>query len=168
MKRIPVLFFVLSLLAIVGCKPKPKEIPTLQRKEAANLVSEAQFALTMKDLARAEPLFEKAANLCPDTGEYWLGLGVTRRRLGNKAGAKAAYEKMREACHDAYVLNGNSPEAALQEVHALALLGRIDEARKVLEKARKKNPTNPQLRGFSEKNGIDQLIAEPEFKELAI
>lgn len=167
MKRIPVLFFFLALLAIAGCKPKPKEIPTLQRKEAANLVSEAQFAMTMKDFARADPLFDKATNLCPDTGEYWLGLGITRRRLGNTAGAKAAYEKMRDAWHDAYELNG-SAEAALQEVHALALLGRIDEARKVLEKARKKNPTNPQLRGFSEKNGIDQLIAEPEFKELAI
>jgi tetratricopeptide (TPR) repeat protein len=168
MKRIPVLFFVLTFLAIAGCKPRAKEISSLNRKEAANLVSEAQFAITMKDHARAEPLYEKAAKLCPDTGEYWLGLGVTRRRLGNLAGAKAAYEKAREAYHDAYELNQDSAESALEEVHALALLGRVDEARKVLEKAQKKNPTNPQLRAFGEKKGIDQLVADPEFKELAI
>lgn len=168
MKCIPVLLIAVILLATAGCKPKPKVIPSLQRKEAANLVSEAQFAVTMRDHARAEPLFEKAAKLCPDNGEYWFSLGVTRKRLGNTSGAKAAYEKARAAYHDAYEIDQNQSDALLQELYVLALLGKVDEAHAVLEKAQKKNPSNVHLRSFAESKQLDRVIAEPGFKEMAL
>src|SRR5690349_6667201 len=107
MKILLALLVGLAVLSNVGCKPKPEDITPLQRKEAASLVSEAQFALTLRDYTRAEPLFEKAAKLCPDDGEYWLGLGVTRRRLGNTSGAKAAYEKARDAYRDGFERDKN-------------------------------------------------------------
>src|SRR5688500_11319136 len=102
MKSTSVLMSLLALVALAGCKPKPEDITPLQRKEAASLMSEAEFAMTLRDYTRAEPLFEKAAKLCPDDGEYWLGLGVTRRRLGNLPGAKAVYEKARSAYGDEF------------------------------------------------------------------
>ncbi len=168
MKCIPVLLIAVILLVTAGCKPKPKVIPSLQRKEAANLVGEAQFAVTMRDHARAEPLFEKAAKLCPDNGEYWFSLGVTRKRLGNPSGAKAAYEKARSAYHDAYEIDRNQSDALLQELYVLALLGKVDEAHAVLEKAQKKDPANVRLRSFAESKQLDRVIAEPGFKEMAL
>ena len=87
-------FFALAVLVVLGaagCRPPPKEITSLQRKEAATLVSEAEFALQLKDLARAEGLLAKAADLCPDTGKYWVDLGSVRVRLGKKDAARTAY-----------------------------------------------------------------------------
>ena len=168
MKVIPLVLTVLALLVTAGCKPKPKDISPLQRKEAANFVSEAQFALTLRDYARAEPLFEKAAKLCPDSGDYWVNLGVTRRRLGNKSGAKAAYESARSAYRDAYEIDAKQVESYLQEVYVLALLGKPDDARKLLETAQKKNPDNRVIRNFIEVKQLDRIVADAGFKEIAL
>jgi tetratricopeptide (TPR) repeat protein len=168
MKSTFVLIGMMAAFAVAGCKPKPEDITPLQRKEAASLVSEAQFAMTLRDYARAEPLFEKAAKLCPDDGGYWLGLGVTRRRMGNQAGAKAAYEKARSAYQDSFERDTKDSDALLQEVYVLALLGRVDDANKVMEKARKKDPENPRFRSFSENKQMDRLLVEPSFKEIAL
>lgn len=168
MKVIPLLLTLVALLAFSGCKPKPKDISPLQRKEAASLVSEAQFALTLRDYARAEPLFEKASKLCPDVGDYWVNLGVTRRRLGNKSGAKSAYEKAASAYHDAHDINPKEPEPFLQEVYVLALLGKMDDARKALGKAHKALPDNRAVKGFVENKQLDRIIEDPTFKEIAL
>jgi Flp pilus assembly protein TadD len=168
MKSVFVVLGMMAMLVSIGCKPKPEDITPLQRKEAASLVSEAQFAIALRDHTRAEPLFEKAAKLCPDDGEYWLGLGVTRRRLGNLAGAKAAYEKARSAYRDAFKRDPKDSEALLQELYVLALLGRPDDANSVLEKARRKDPENPRFRSFTENKQMERLLAEPSFKEVAL
>lgn len=168
MKVFPLFVTILACLAVAGCKPKPKDVSPLARKEAANLVSEAQFALSLRDYARAEPLFDKAAKLCPDTGDYWINLGVTRRRLGNKSGAKAAYESARSAYRDAHALEPKVAESALQEVYVLALLGKVDDARKTLEKVQKQYPENRAVRTFIEGKQLDRIIADPSFKEIAL
>ena len=168
MKGFSALLVGLVLLAGAGCKPKAKNIPPLQRKEAASLVSEAQFAVVMRDFARAEPLYVKATKLCPDAGDYWLALGITRRRMSNKAGTKAAYERARTAFQDAYEIDRTQVDALLQELYVLCLLGRADEARVTFAKAQKKDPTNPRLRSFQESKQIDQLTQDSAFKELAL
>ena len=60
---------LLSLLAVTGCKPKSASITSLQRKEAASLISEAEFALTIRELARAEKLLTQACALEFDNGK---------------------------------------------------------------------------------------------------
>ena len=168
MKSTFVLIAMMAVFAAAGCKPKPEDITPLQRKEAASLASEAQFAITLRDYARAEPLFEKAAKLCPDDGEYWLALGVTRRRMGNQAGAKAAYEEARSAYRDTFERDAKDSDALLQELYVLALLGRVDEANKAMEKARKKDPENPRFRSYSDNKQMERLLAAPSFKEIAL
>lgn len=162
-----VVLFAIPLL-LIGCKPKPKNIPPLQRKEAATLVSEAQFAMTMRDFARAEPLLEKAAKLCPDMGDYWLNLGAARRRQGNKSGAKSAFESALEAFRDAYKIDATQSDALLKQIYVLALLGRPDEARRTLEKARKNAPDDAAIRTFAERNELDHLLQDASFKEVAL
>lgn len=168
MKLLPLLLVTVALALAAGCKPKAMDIPPLQRKQAANLVSEGQFALTLRDYARAEPLFEQAAKLCPDNGDYWVNLGVTRRRQGNSSGAKAAYEKARSAYHDAFEIDPKQSDALLQEVYTLALLGRADDARKALTKAQERLPDNRAIKGFTETKQLDRLLEDPGFKEIAL
>lgn len=168
MKSSPLLFSVVALALAAGCKPKSSAVTDLQRKEAAHLVSEAQFAITLRDFARAEPLFEKAAKLAPDTGDYWVNLGVARRRLGKVSEARAAYKHAREAFRDAYKSEPKRVDAMLQEVYALALLGQVQEAREALEKAQKKLPDNRSLREFAETKQLDRILSDPTFKEIAL
>ena len=130
-----------ALLAGAGCKPKPKPITDLQRKEADHLVAEAGFAMNLRDWARAEGLLAKAVQFTPDTGVYWISLGSMRMRLGNKPGAKIAYEGALKAYADAAKVDTRKEvEPWLKQVQVLALLGRIDDARAMLEKTDKRFP----------------------------
>jgi outer membrane protein assembly factor BamD (BamD/ComL family) len=72
-----------TLVLLSGCARK--EVTERDRKEAAHLVSEAQFALTFREWARAEGLFAQAVKLAP-TGDYWLPHGVTRAFTGAERG----------------------------------------------------------------------------------
>jgi tetratricopeptide (TPR) repeat protein len=166
MHRLLCLLLLLSAVFTAGCGRK--EITSLQRKEAANIASEAQFAFTLRNYARAEPLLIKATALCPDTPEYWQSLGVVRRRLDNRAGAKQAYEQMRDAARDQYKADDKKTEALLQQVYALALLGRADDARSLLEKAQKNHPDDRALGAFADGKQLDRILANPAFKDIAL
>ena len=76
MKRSLFFLAVALVLGATACKPKVKtsEITSLQRKEAATLVSEAEFAMQIRDLPRAEGLFAKATALFTGTMAAICGL----------------------------------------------------------------------------------------------
>jgi Flp pilus assembly protein TadD len=160
----------LLLLVGGGCARKKKEITSLERKEAAALASEANLAVTLRDLPRAEKSLAKATELCPDDGELWVGLGSIRMRLSDRSGAKRAYESALTAFQDAATAKANQLEAVawLNQVHVLALLGKTDDARKVLEKAQKQFPENRDVRVFVQERELDQMMASPAFKEMAL
>lgn len=158
----PLLIVVLALTA--GCGPK---ITPLQRKEAANLVSEAQFATTLRDWARAEELLAKATSLCPDNGEYWLNLGSVRRRLDNRSGARKAYEQAATAYGDAYKADPKDPQPLMQQVYVYSLLNQEKKALKALERAQQDHSANPNVRNFTPET-LQRMREDPGFKELAI
>lgn len=164
--RTGLVLLILSAAFTSGCGRK--EITSLQRKEAANLASEAQFALTLRDYARAEPLLAKAVAIVPDSPELWQSLGAVRRRLDNKPGAKEAYERMLYAARDQYKEDPKKTEALLNQVYALALLGKTDDARAALAKAQNKHPDNREINAFVESKQLDRILEDPSFKELAL
>lgn len=164
--------FTLTLAAALllgGCGPKAGKVTATQRQEAAALVSEAQFALSVRDPARAESLLAKAVALCPDTGDYWLNLGRVRVRAGNRPGAKSAYQSAIEAyAYDAAANPRVYPTAVLRQIYVLALLGRSDEARALLAKARKNRPDDRDLRTFAESRELETMVTTAAFKEAAL
>jgi tetratricopeptide (TPR) repeat protein len=153
-----------AALALAGCRAR--EITSLQRKEAASVASEAEFAVAMKDWRRAEGLYARAAELCPDVGGTWLNLGVVRVRLGDRNGARSAYKSALGAYEDAFNRDPSNSEALLRQVSVLVILGRADEARKVVDRARAKYPGDWRLREFAESKGVDRLVADPALKSV--
>lgn len=168
MKRFVLVLMGVAAFSAAGCGRRTKEITSLQRKEAASLASEAEFALTLRDMPRAEKLLTKVTALCPDTGEYWVGLGSLRMRLGDRDGAKSAYQAALGAYEDAAKKEKADGEPVLQQVHVLALLGRVDEARKLLEKSEKKFPNDRLIRDFIQERQLDHLLADPNFKGMSL
>jgi tetratricopeptide (TPR) repeat protein len=156
----------LAVSVTAGCGRK--EVTSLQRKQGASLVSEAEFAVTMRDYPRAEGLLAQAVAVCPDTPDYWISLGSTRRWQGNRDGAKAAYGEALKADRDNYRRGPKNAGLRLQEVYVLALLGRMDEARAVLEQTRKDHPDDRNVRMFVENRELEQLPDNPHFKENAL
>lgn len=161
-------FSLVALVLLAACKPRVREATPLQQKQAANLVSEAQFALGLRDYARAEPLYAQATDLVPAEPNYWVSLGSARVHLGNKAGAKKAYEGALDAVDAAIAKDGKASEPRLQRVYVLALLGRADDARSALAKAQRDLPDDRAIRGFAESKQLDQLLADPGFKAIAL
>jgi len=167
MRRCLILLLGLAVVFSPGCARK-QEITSLQRKQAANLVSEAQFAMTLREYARAEGLYAQATALCPDTPEYLLSLGAARRRLGNRDGAKAAYEQMLDLAKDHYKHDSKDPQPLLQQVYVLALLGRMDDARAAQERAQKNHPNDPNVRAFIGNRELERMPDSPGFKDVAL
>lgn len=155
------------LLPTTGCGRK-KEITEHARKQAAHLTAEAEFAMTLKDWARAESLIRQAVELTPDSGPNWINLGAVRRRMGNRDGARAAYKSALAAYEDEAERDEQNPEPWLQQVYVLALLGRVEDARKTVEKMGKRFPNNGNVRGFVEQKQLDSLLADPRFKDMAL
>ncbi|PTX90752.1 tetratricopeptide repeat protein [Opitutus sp. ER46] len=160
------LMLVAALLALPGCAKK--EITPLQRKQATQLVSEAQFAATLRDFARAEGLLAQAVELCPDEGDTWVNLGSARLRLNQRDGAKAAYKSALEAFKAAAKKDKTDPAPALQQVYVLALLGQIDDARALLEKLPARYEGNREVKAFIEEKRLDEILANPRFKQSAL
>lgn len=161
-------FWIAAVLLLLGAGcGKKSEITSLQRKEAATLLSEAQFALTLRDLKRAEGLLAKATALCPDAGDSWVSLGSVRMKLGQRDAAKTAYKWALTAFEDAAAKNKTDPEPLLQQVTVLALLGRVTDARALADKLPARFPAHRSVRMFVEGKNLDRLLADPKFKEVA-
>jgi tetratricopeptide (TPR) repeat protein len=154
-----------AALALAGCRHR--EITSLERKEAANVVSEAEFAVTLKDWKRAEGLYARAAELCPDAGDVMVSLGIVRMHLGDRAGARTAYKSALSAYEADYDLNPVNTQDVLRRAYVLVILGRADEARSAVDKARARHPEDRRLRSFAENHGVDGYIAAPGLKDVS-
>ncbi len=145
-----------------------REISEHQRKQAEHLASEADFAMTLRDWARAESVLAQVVELAPDNGAYWISLGSMRMRLGNRDGARAAYRDALKA----FEAESKEAEAGadpwMQQVYVLALLGRHDDARAMLEKTARRFPESRTVRGFIEGKRLEAMLQDPKFKELAL
>jgi tetratricopeptide (TPR) repeat protein len=167
MNRLIALLLGLALPFFAGCKPGPKDITPLQRKQAASLASEADFALTLKDFARAEGLYQQATGLCPDVPQYWENLGVTRRRLNDLNGARAAYRQALAVHEDRY-RQARNPADLLQQAWLLALLGRDDDAATLMRKTISLYPDDARVRQASDPKWLERMHNDPTFKAIAL
>lgn len=151
-----------AALAVAGCG-RPK-ITETERQEALLAASEASFASNLKDWKRAADNFAKAADLCPDNGDYWLKLGLMRVRADDRPGARAAYKKALGAYKDAFAQNPADTSPVISQAYILVLLGQADRAREVLAKGSAKRPDDPRLKTFIERRALDNMIADPNTK----
>jgi tetratricopeptide (TPR) repeat protein len=154
------------LMLVFGCSPR-KETTERDRKEAALLMSEAQFAMTLKDWARAEGLLDRAAKASPQ-GDYYLSLGAVRMQLKNRSGAKKAYELAVNAFQQETARNNTSPEPWIKQAYALGLLGRRGEIKPMIEKARKALPNDPKIRALTDPKELERIFSTQSFKDMAL
>jgi Flp pilus assembly protein TadD len=154
-----------AVLALVGCRAK--QATQLERDEAAIDASDADFAVTIKDWTRAENMYGKAAELCPDEANIWMNLGIVRMRLHNPDGARAAYKSALSAYKGDLKKDPSNSVTILRTAYVLAILGRGDEARALVEKAATKYPDDRRLGSFIETKGIDKMLADPGLKSVS-
>jgi tetratricopeptide (TPR) repeat protein len=152
-------------LLLAGCARK--QISALDRDQAANMASEAEFAATVKEWPRAEGLYTQAAKLCPDFGDYWLALGIARMHLGDRSGARDAYKSAASAYEAAYKADPTDSRPVGQRAYALVVLGRQDDARSAARKALKDHPDDAFLRDLVDGGRLERVIADPGLKEIS-
>jgi len=131
------------------------------------LASEAQFAINVRDWARAEGLLAKTVTLVPDA-DYWIALGSSRVRIGNKAGAKEAYQKALRAFEDEAAVDEKRVEPWLGQITVLALLGRTADSRAAVTKAVKRFPNDSRLKDLVDPKQFEAMLNDPGFRENAL
>lgn len=131
------------------------------------LASEAQFAINLRDWARAEGLLTKTVQLVPEA-DYFVALGSARVRLGNRTGAKEAYQRALRAYEDAAAVDEKRVEPWLGQITVLALLGRTDDSRAVVAKAAKRYPNDPRVKDLMDAKAFQAMVSDPGFKENAL
>lgn len=156
----------LLLLLVAGCSA-PKEPTERDRKEAAFLISEAQFALTVREWSRAEGLLVKATGLVPD-GDAWLSLGAVRMRLNNRLGAKDAYQSALKAFEQETARNNQVSEPWLKQAFVLGLLGRKSDSQAMIAKAAKIFPNDPKVRALTDPQEFERMFSTQNFKDMAL
>ena len=158
-------FTVVALGA--GCSKKNKEVSAAIKAEAAMLASEAQFAMQIREFSRAEELMQRSLKLRDDMPEYWVTLGMARRKQDNTDGARKAY-KTALALHVDRYKEGQQPEELAQQVFVLALLGHGDEAIALLNQGLKDHPNNPAMQKMADPRGLPRTFKTEEFKALKL
>jgi tetratricopeptide (TPR) repeat protein len=164
------LFFALVCAAVLlaaGCSKQPKEVSEVAKKEAAALISEAQFAMSIREYTRAEELVRRALQLHEAMPEYWVSLGMALRKQENKDGARDAYKTALGLHQDRYKAE-RKPEELAQQAFVLALLGKTDEALKTLEKGLKDHADSEVMKKMAHPRGLPRTFQTPEFKALAL
>lgn len=157
-----------ALAFAAGCGPgKPKEVSKAARAEAAQNASEAEFAAQIRDFARAETLLSRSVELDPEMAQYWMHLGAMRRRLNNVSGARKAYERARDLLETDYKRK-KTPEPLLVEVEVCVLLGKPADAKKVLEKAQRAHPDDPNVRAFIENDVLRKMTENADVKSIGL
>lgn len=163
------LLLALWIAGLSGCGENPAE-QSRRAREAELLAAEAAFAINLRDWARAEQTLARATELDPGRADLWLSLGSTRIRASRKTEAREAYLKALrcfEQAGDAAAAKSD-PGPTLEQIRTLALLGRIPEARSLAAELPRRFASHPRVRAFSESGGVDQLVQEPAFREIAL
>ncbi len=168
MKHLSVLVGCMAALFVVGCsKSKPEEVPEGVKHEAAALVSEAQFAMQIREYSRAEELIRRALKLREDMPEYWVSLGMALRKKDDKTGARKAYEKALDLHVERYE-SEKTPEGLSQQAFVLALLGRTEEALKLLQQGLKEYPDSSTMKEMANPRGLPRTFRTDEFRGLML
>jgi tetratricopeptide (TPR) repeat protein len=167
MNQLFVLLVCVVVALGVGCSKKNREVPAAIKSEAAMLASEAQFAMQIREFSRAEELMQRSLKLREDMPEYWVTLGMARRKQDNKEGARNAY-KTALKLHTERYKDGHQPEELAQQSFVLALLGRADEALALLNQGLKDHPNNSVMQKMADPRGLPRTFKTEAFKGFAL
>jgi tetratricopeptide (TPR) repeat protein len=154
------------VFAASGCTRR-KEVTERDRKEAAFLISEAQFAMTVREWARAEGLLVKAVAVAPQ-GDSWLSLGGVRMRLNNRDGAREAYQSALKAFEQESAQNNKASEPWVKQAFVLGLLGRKSDSQALITKAAKIFPNDAKIRALTDPKELERMFSTQNFKEMAL
>ncbi len=168
MRKFSLPVFVSLLLLLGACKPKDVEVSSTNRAQAVKLVTDADMQILLKDHAGAEKMLSQAVELDPTVPVYWSNLGMARVKLGDNSGAKKAYKRELELLEKAAKKDPKDLNAQLAPITPLVLLGRADDARELLEKVARDNPSDFRVKQLVDSKFIDQVVADPKIQAATV
>lgn len=131
------------------------------------LINEAQFAMSVREYSRAEELIRRSIKLNEDMPEYWVSLGMALRRQDKNDEARKAYKQALELHADRFK-ETKRPEELGQQAFVLGLLGKVDDATKLMEKGLKEFPDSDLMKRMAAPTGLQSTFKTEKFKELAL
>lgn len=165
-------FSSLTLVAIIlffgACSKKDAEVSSVARAQAAKLAADAEMQNLLRDYAGAEKMLAQAVELDPEVINYWWGLGVNRALAGDMSGAKKAYKRELELCEKAAKKKKDDIEVQISALRPLVVLGRADDARKLLEKLGRDYPDSLRVKQIIANKPVDQMLENPKIQQAMV
>jgi Flp pilus assembly protein TadD len=173
MRKLALCGALIGALILGACKGKDKGATAaarseMDRKAAQNearlLASDADFAVRVHDYPRAEASLAKAVELVPDDYSVWVGLGMARRRQGNKDGARDAYQRGYQMLEQAFKEHPEDPGILVSQIELMLLLDRPADARKIYDRMLRDYPNHPRVKAFVDNRELDELMNNPDLR----
>jgi len=154
-------------------KAQAKAQPSVAEAASANFhasvaAAAGNTAEALEHYTAAEKALTQATILDPDNANCWVDLAIARVRINDKSGAKTALKKVISICNANFAKDPQNLTWLIQQIRPLIMLGRIDDARALLDKAVKQFPDNAQVRRIKDMKIIDQLLADPQIKDFSV
>lgn len=93
--------------------------------------------------AEAVQNLEHATELAPNDHLYWSNLGDALWHTGNAADAMLAFERAEQLVSETLAVNPNDPNRQMDLAWISAMLGKTDQARALISRAREQAPDDP-------------------------
>ncbi|HUT28816.1 MAG TPA: M56 family metallopeptidase [Sedimentisphaerales bacterium] len=151
-----------NLRTDVAVEVEGAEAEEMTDTKGQDIASRAAEAMNAGDFERAQALSAEAVELDPDFAEAWTGMGMACVRAGDYKGAKESYERALSFHQERYRKDPSNANHVQQQIFLLVLLGRDEEAKSLLSRARLQHPEDEQLKKF-EQGGFAALEEDPQY-----
>lgn len=164
-KAFIILASVLSLCLFTACGGKKKEITQLEQLQMNSYYETAKREIFIKNYAAAEKALVEITKIDDTNYSVWRDIGMLRVRLNKNSDARDAYKKALSASEAAFKKDVNDQGAFITRLQTLIFLGRAQDARDVLAKAAKDNPTIAAYQELNKQKAVDKLLDDPQIKD---
>ncbi len=135
MNRPIIILWLCSVGFLAGCTNRTSD-------QAARLAADASHYMVERRFDDAFQKFEKAAALCPDVAEYHVGAGMAAVKIGELEVAARHYLAAEVILS---VQSTRDPERVDDHAMVVALLGRPEEAKRILKDGVQRFPESEML-----------------------
>lgn len=152
--------FILLLSACGGAKQK--ELTQLEQLQINKHYDTAKREIFIKNFAAAEQALSEITKIDDTNFSVWLDIGVLRARINKTAEARDAYKKALKWSSTAFEKDANNQTALITNLQSLILLNRAQDARDLMTKVAKKNPSNTAYQELARQNVVDVFLGDPQ------
>lgn len=168
-KIFAILGSLLCVFALAACGgAKKKELTQLDQLQINKHFETAKREIFIKNFTAAEQALSEITKIDETNFSVWLDIGVLRTRINKTAEARDAYKKALKWSSSAFEKDVNNQTALITNLQSLILLNRAQDARNLMTKVAKKNPSITTYQELAKQNVVDVFLGDRQISDAIV